>query len=141
MDKKLYSHDGSRIWKSTEDWRSTGWFENPVSVPKLIFQDSSFYRIPVVEIAGMRLHPVHVSGYHDASYFSGWLGVGYSPAPFSMKAFQDDDGKVYRFGCTFYIDTITGHHELSDHDKQAVNVYLVEVYDIPTDCIKPVNLR
>ena len=133
--KKLYSYDGSKIWNSGN------WEENSLSVPKSIFHDSNFYTQPIVNILGMQLHPVEVSGYHNASYFSGWLGVGYSPAPFSMKAFQNETGQVYRIGCTFYIDTITGQHFLSDHDKNSLNVYLVEVYDIPTDCIKPAKMH
>ena len=39
--------------------------------------------------------PVFVRGSYGCPIFSGWPGVGTSPADFSMKAYVDDKGIIY----------------------------------------------
>jgi len=121
---KLYTSDGSRVW-SGDDWAANDMLAND------IMRDDNFYASRSFVVAGIELFPVHISGYYSEPFFSGWPGVGYSPAPFSMKAFIDKSGQVYRPAFTFYVDNNTG----SQYRGANAKTYLVEVYDVPARAI------
>ena len=126
----LYTRNGEKVFVDGN------WQPNPMLGDNIV-HDKQFYTMTSCVVNGVKLFPIAVKGYWDAAYFEGWPGVGYSRAPFSMKAFVDETGQVWRPAFTFYIDEETGSH----HRAKNAKTYLVPVKNVPNNAITKIIPR
>ena len=119
-----YNMNGDQIFKvggfADGVYTPSAWVQNPYQAD---FSDEIFYSGKVQVINDLELTPIHVHGNCMEQFFNGsWPGISYSQVPYTMKAFQDQNGRVYRPGANH-----TG--------------YLVEVANVPTRAIKQPKFR
>ena len=75
--------------------------DRPLDWNDEVFEGAPVLNARALEYDGPRLAlneyaPVFIRGNYAAPVFSGWPGVGYSSAPFKMKAYIDGRGNLYR---------------------------------------------
>jgi len=66
------------------------------TMPELQFHDKIFYSGEPQVVDGKQYFPVTVSGIFGDPWFAAWPGIGPSPASFTMKAYADENGNIYR---------------------------------------------
>lgn len=98
-----------------------------ITVPATALHDKPFYGTSQLIVGDLALVPVHVTGNCMLSHFSGWPGVAYSQHDFTMKAFRDQNGNIYR--------PARSHNEERGCIRNMVRVAVEECYVKPIDLL------